>query len=104
MRLGHCDEKGASFAFGAPDLHAAAQKLDALPDAQEPEPEGVTGIRSIEALALVRYGQANAVASTPESKGRLPDPGVLDHIEQQLLDRLVEKDPERLCRQLAPIA
>jgi len=44
----HGNDEGASFAGDAADLHATAQAPDALPDAQEPGPEGMTGLGRIE--------------------------------------------------------
>ena len=38
LAIGHYDQEPASFVFGAPDLHAAAEQLDTLPDAQQAEP------------------------------------------------------------------
>ena len=75
------------------DLHATAEQLDSFPDAQQSEPAGTAGFFRIESPAPVGHGQADISAPMPQPQSRLADPGVLDHIEQHLLGRLVEEWP-----------
>ena len=91
LAIRHYDEERAALAFGAPDLHASAEQFDALADAQQSETGRFPELLRVKAATTIGDGQADASAEPPHPDSGLLDPGVLDHVEQQLLGRPVQE-------------
>jgi hypothetical protein len=102
LGIGDGNEERAASACGAADLHAAAQQLDALADAQQAEPGAARECLRVESPSLVGDGHPDASPHAPQSQAGLFGLGVLDHVEQHLLGRTVKERSQCVGMRLDP--